>query len=316
MDPLPSLARTFGQQDGLVSRSQVLGAGGEDVLIERMIRRRRWSRVHPGVYVDHTGPLGWDQRAWAAVLYAAPAALAGKSALRAHGVRGHDVNLEADIEVVVDHRRRVRTVPGLRIERLVDFDRVVQSHLSPPRVTIEHALLRVASTVPSEDTAVATLADGCQSWRTTPARLAAELDRTVRIPRRRLLSSVLDDVAEGANSALERRYLNDVERAHRLPRGRRQRRDNDAGGPARDVVYPAQATILELDGRLGHEWAGERWDDLDRDIYSAATGRLTVRAGWRQVLQPCRLAVGVARILVARGWSDRPRPCGPSCLLT
>jgi hypothetical protein len=181
MDPLASLARTFGHQDGLVSRSQVLGAGGDDALIERMIRQRRWSRVHPGVYIDHTGPLGWDQRAWAAVLYTAPSALAGKSALRAHGVRGQDVSAEADIEVVVDHRRRVRTIPGLRIDRLVDFDRVVQSHLSPPRVTIEHALLRIASTAPSDDTAVAVLADGCQSWRTAPSRLAAELDQTVRI---------------------------------------------------------------------------------------------------------------------------------------
>ncbi len=271
--------------------------------------------MHSGVYVDHTGSLGWDQRAWAAVLYAAPAALAGKSALHAHGVRGQDVRADAEVAVVVDHRRRVRTVPGLRIERLVDFDRVVQAHLSPPRVTIEHALLRVASTAASEDAAVAALADGCQSLRTTPARLAVELGETVRIPRRRLLSSVLDDVAEGANSALERRYLNHVERAHGLPRARRQRREDDAGGPIRDVVYPAQATIVELDGRLGHEWAAERWDDLDRDIDSAATGRLTVRAGWRQVLQPCRLAVAVAQILVSRGWGDRPRPCGPNCLL-
>jgi hypothetical protein len=315
MDPLANLTRVLGQQDGVVSRIQVLGAGGDDVLIERMIRQRRWSRVHPGVYVDHTGPLGWDQGAWAAVLYSAPAALAGRSALRAHGVRGQDVNVEAEIEVVVDHRRRVRRVPGLRIDRLVYFDRVVQSHLSPPRVTIEHALLRIASTAQSEDSAVAVLADGCQSRRTTPARLAAELDETARIPRRRFLSSVLDDVAEGANSALERRYLNHVERAHKLPRACRQRRDAGAGGPFRDVVYPAQATIVELDGRLGHEWAAERWDDLDRDIDGAASGRLTVRAGWRQVLQPCRLAVGVARILVARGWDDRLRPCGPSCSL-
>ncbi len=313
MEALASLARTLGQQDGVVSRSQVLSAGGDDVLIERMIRQRRWARVHPGVYIDHTGPLGWDQRAWAAVLYAAPAALSGRSALRAHGVRGHDANGESQVEVVVDHRRRVRSVPGERIDRLVGFDRVVQSHLSPPRVTVEYALLRIASTVASEDTAVAALADGCQCRRTTTARLAAELDQTVRIPRRRLLSSVLDDVDAGANSALERRYLNHVERAHGLPRGQRQRRDAGAGGPFRDVVYPRQAAIVELDGRLGHEWAVERWDDLDRDIDSAATGRLTVRAGWRQVLQPCRLAAGVARILVARGWDDRPRPCGPNC---
>ena len=39
--------------------------------------------VHPGVYVNHTGELTWLQRAWAAVLFAWPAALSHDSALRA-----------------------------------------------------------------------------------------------------------------------------------------------------------------------------------------------------------------------------------------
>ena len=51
-----------------------------------MLRRREWARVHPGVYVAHTGPLSWPQRAWSAVLLVAPAALSGSSALHAHGV--------------------------------------------------------------------------------------------------------------------------------------------------------------------------------------------------------------------------------------
>ena len=36
--------------------------------------------LFPGVYVDHTGRASWIQRAWGAVLYAWPAALAGESA--------------------------------------------------------------------------------------------------------------------------------------------------------------------------------------------------------------------------------------------
>ena len=73
-----------------MSRRQILDLGGDDDLIERMIRRREWVRVHRGVYANHTGPLSWQQRAWAAVLLLTPAALTGVSALRAHGVRGHD----------------------------------------------------------------------------------------------------------------------------------------------------------------------------------------------------------------------------------
>jgi hypothetical protein len=109
------------------------------------------------------------------------------------------------------------------------FGDVAQLHLSPPRVRIEPALLRVASLAPGEDGTVAVLADGCQSGRTTAPRLAAELATIGRIPRRDLIQDVLADVADGALSALERRYLRDVERAHALPRAGRQRAAPGAG---------------------------------------------------------------------------------------
>jgi hypothetical protein len=132
-----------------------------------------------------------------------------------------------------------------------------------------------------------------------------------RLPRRGLIDDVLADVASGALSALERRYLRDVERAHALPRARRQR---VAPGAVRDVEYRRWLTRVELDGRLGHEFSSDRWDD--RDVDSAVEGHLTVRIGWRQVLEPCRLAGRMARILAARGWPDRPQPCGPSCQIS
>jgi hypothetical protein len=166
---MEGISGVLAAQCGVISRSQVLTAGGDDRLITRMLRRRQWARVHPGVYVEHTGPLTWHQRAWAALLYSAPAALGGKSALRAHGVRGYDG--DDLIHVVVAHPRKVRGQPGVRIERLSDYERAVQTHLSPPRVRVEHALVRTASAAPTDDAAVGVLADGCQSRRTTPERL-------------------------------------------------------------------------------------------------------------------------------------------------
>src|SRR4051812_23763033 len=71
------VARTLARQDGVISRRQVISAGGTDNDIQRLVRRREWARVFQGVYVAHTGPLSEVQRAWAAVLYAWPAALAG-----------------------------------------------------------------------------------------------------------------------------------------------------------------------------------------------------------------------------------------------
>lgn len=71
-------------QDGVIARHQAIGAGCTPVQVARRVRRREWTPVHPGVYVNHTGPLTWRQRAWAAVLaYRPAAALDGRSAVPA-----------------------------------------------------------------------------------------------------------------------------------------------------------------------------------------------------------------------------------------
>jgi len=43
------------EQEGVVSRRQVLAHGLDDSFVETMLHRREWSRVHHGVYVNHTG---------------------------------------------------------------------------------------------------------------------------------------------------------------------------------------------------------------------------------------------------------------------
>jgi hypothetical protein len=181
-------------------------------------------------------------------------------------------------------------------------------------VRLEHALLDVASDACDDATAIAVLADACQSGRTTPARLADRLRLRVRLPRRKFLLLVLEDVANGTYSVLEHRYLTRVERPHGLPTAKRQRRVKPGRSAGyRDVEYLGTATVVELDGRLGHQWQQDRWGDLDRDVDSAVGGDLTVRLGWRQVLDPCGTAVRVARVLAARGWTGTLRPCGPGC---
>ncbi|WP_426242004.1 hypothetical protein [Nocardioides sp. LHG3406-4] len=305
-----ALVRLRAAQCGVVARRQVLDLGGSDSDIERLLRRREWVRMHSGVYLDHTGVPTWEQRAWAAVLFYWPAALAGAAALRAHGVR--DVTDSKVIRVAVDGSRSVRSLPGLRVSRVSDLDRRAQFHLRPPRLRLEEALVQHASTL-DEVGAVAVLADVMQTRRTTPARVVAALDALPRLRRRAFLRSLLDDVASGAYSVLERRYLVEVERPHGLPAGRRQRRAvAEHGVVFRDVEYVATRTVVELDGRLGHEGSA-RWTDLDRDLHAALENRMTLRIGWKQVLDPCRLAATVARILAARGWRGRPRACREGC---
>lgn len=54
MDEIP---RLLSAQDGVIARRQSLAAGCPPTAIRRLLRRRDWATIHPGVYVNHTGPL-------------------------------------------------------------------------------------------------------------------------------------------------------------------------------------------------------------------------------------------------------------------
>ena len=207
-----ALRRLLRHQGGVISRAQVLAAGGTDSDIARMMRHRDLTRLYPGVYVDHTGRLNWLQRAWGAVLLTQPSALGGVSALRAHGLRGHDGSRV--IEVAVRRDRHLAVPKDIRLVRMAAFDHGAQMHLSPPRLRLETALLHVAGGAETDAAAVAVAVDACQERRTTPARLLDELEGMAKARRRKVLVEILGDVEAGACSALERRYLRDVERAH------------------------------------------------------------------------------------------------------
>lgn len=132
-----------------------------------------------------------------------------------------------------------------------------------------------------------------------------------------MVAPTLDDVAAGAHSLLELLYLRDVERRHGLPRGRRQR-PVQRGGQREwtDVSYDEYATLVELDGRLGHSEVAEAWRDMRRDNAAALAGEAALRYGWADVTgRPCEAAGEVGAVLRSRGWTGLPRRCGDSCTL-
>ncbi len=137
--------------------------------------------------------------------------------------------------------------------------------------------------------------------------------------RRDWLNAILKDVAEGTCSVLEHGYLTRVERAHGLPRGRRQERGTDEHGRARyrDIAYtvgrPRRTQYVELDGRLGHESTHDRDRDLERDLDAALDHADTVRLGYGQVFErACSTAGKVGMLLRHRGWEGVPTAC-PDC---
>lgn len=297
-----------GPQCGVVSTEQLRAIGARPHDVKRLVRRRELAPVHPGVLVGHTGPLTWEQRAWAAVLAHWPAALTRESALP------HPLD-DAPIRVAVDARRTVRVLPGVQVHRTADLDARVQWNRSPPRVRLEHAVLDLASEVVDDPArAFRLLADACQTRRTTASAIAATLAARQRVRGRVVLEELLDDLATGACSVLEREWLR-VERAHGLPSPRRQRSDQAGGRRVlRDAAHAAYGLVVELDGRAFHDTAAARDHDAERDLDAAVgSGLSTVRLTWGQVTtRGCRTAARIGLLLQARGWPGQVTRC-PGC---
>lgn len=241
-----------------MSRRQLRPLGASDHDIARLRRRRALVPVHPGVYVDHNGPLTDQQRAWAAVLYAAPAALCRESALD----ESHD-----PVHVAVDASRRVGDRPGLRVTRVPDLSGRVRWNLGPPRLKVEEAVLQLVDRADRRPDVVRLLTETVNDGLTTAARLRVVVEGRARLRHRRWVMRVLADVEQGSCSVLEHGYLTRVERAHGLPRATRQSpRVTESGRELRDVEYAAFGLVVELDGRVGHDTWDASGRDSDRDL--------------------------------------------------
>ena len=322
------LAQAFGDQSGVISRRQALALGLEPHDLRRLVRRRLLTPLLPGVYVDHTGPPTWIQRAWGGVLLCATdarrgpqgapradglgAALCGASAMRAADGpgRGEDAG---PIWVAVARERRVVAPSGITVVRTFGLEDRVLWNLGPPRMRYDEAALDVALATAGELDAIGAIARAVQSRHTTAVRMQEALGNRARAPRRAFLQGVLSDVARGTCSVLEHAYLTRVERPHGLPSGRRQVRAGTMSGVVYRDVALCEQVLLELDGRLFHDTAEQRDRDFERDLDAAATAQGTVRLTWGQVVdRPCTTAAKLSLVLERAGW-PAGRPCGVGC---
>jgi very-short-patch-repair endonuclease len=224
-------------------------------------------------------PRGWWWQATSALLsVGSGAAWAFGTAQFAHGLMR---TAPTTVELVVDAAIHVRPGLGIRVHRSRYADQRVDELHWPWRTRFEETVLDLAERG-STDEVLALLGRAFFRGQTTEATLRSLLENRARHRRRRLLTDVLADVADGAQSAMEVRFLQDVERAHGLPRGRRQAPSVAGRLRLHDVAYDEQRVLVELDGRLGHVGEG-RISDGRRDRRSAGQGWLTLRAFWIDV---------------------------------
>jgi hypothetical protein len=206
-------------QSGTVSRQQLLDAGLSAQLIKRRLERGRWQQIHWGVYAVFTGPPPRKAWLWAAVLRAGPGAvLSHLTAAELHGLL--DTPAEA-IFVTVPSTRRI-SAPELVVRMSSRIAEATQPGRQPPRTSVEETVLDLAELAWTFDDACGWLTQACGRRMTTAAKLEQARHLRKKMRWRHELEDVLAAAADGTHSVLEYRYLRDVERAHGLPRSRRQ----------------------------------------------------------------------------------------------
>jgi hypothetical protein len=247
----PSIAS---DQEGIVARRQLTGAGLTWGAARREIVARRWQRLYAGVFATFTGPVPDHAQIWAAVLRSGSGAVAGhRTALWLWGVLDERPDL---IDIVIPHDRRVEPVIGLHLWRMRGLTQLSHPVASPPRLRVEAAVL-AATERASAGTVVDLTLRAVQRRLTTAPRLLAGLGTWPRHRCRRLLSDILGEAGDGTASALELRYFRDVERAHGLPRGRRNAPDSLGSGTVRryrDLSCEATRQVIQVLRRQG--WTG------------------------------------------------------------
>lgn len=306
MAPFDRLLRArIAGQAGLVTRYQALGAGLTDDMIAWRLRSGRWVALYPGVYLTTPGRDDWEVRAVSGLLcLGSPSALCGLSSAFTWGLVS---SAPATLEIVVPASRRGTSRSGVTVVR--SRHAVTRTHpvAWPHRTTVEHTVLDLSMGV-GVDRFVSLAARALQRGLASEASLLAALSSRSNQSHRGLLAEALTDVGAGAESAAERRYIHDVERAHGLPEGRRQAPAR--GQRRRDNAYDDVEVVVEIDGRLAHAgWAGQQRDGR-RDREAAMSGLLTVRGYWPDVaITPCMFAIELVGIFLARGWSGQAHPC-------
>ena len=299
-------------QCGVIADWQAEAAGVSGVRMRDLVRSGRWQRLHFGTYAAFTGEPPRQAFLWGAVLRAGPRAiLSHETAAELDGLVDKRSKM---IHVTVPQSQHRQQIAGIVIHRSRRSIAVQRRGRLPLRTATEETMLDLAEMATSFDDVISLLARACQRRLTTPLLISETLGQRARVRWRTEIEQALRDVAGGVHSALEYRYLRDVERPHGLPTAERQAKAAKDGRTVyRDALYRRYGVAVELDGNASHP-AEQHWSDKHRDNAAAVDGIVTLRYGWADVTEhPCETAREVAAVLARRGWRGPLRRCGPAC---
>jgi len=287
-------------QSGIASRRQLARLGVSRWVIRHELAIQRWQRTGRQTIAVHNGPLSQAARQWVAVLEVGRrAALDGIAALQAAGCTALTDEV---IDVIVPKSATPLHPPGVRVRESRRFDEasVISQGIrrTRPAVAAVHAALWAVT----DRQATYFLVLVVQSGLARPRDVHAAAQAVRRHRRRKLLRTIVDDLAGGVRSLGELDVARDFRRRGLPEPSRQNMRRRPSGTEYLDVVFEEYDLTLEIDG-AGHEELFQRLADLLRDIASATT-RLTVVRIPLLVYHLDNEAVldAVADLLASRGW--------------
>lgn len=282
------------------------------------VTRGAWQRVHPGVFVQHSGHITYRERLEAAVLARGDGARVSlECALHLWDLTDREPPIITLAEPVGIHR--TKTLPGVRVRRRRRLAKGMRHGI--PVTTVAQTLVDVgAEPGCPTDELISLITRAVAAKKVTAGQVRDELAHHPRHRRREFLDEVLRAADEGLESVAEVRYVERVENAHGLPRMERQ---FPIDGPAavrdgrsrrQDFRDEARGVGVEVDGELFHR--NRQAGDRARDRQAAGRGEVILRVSYFEIIDaPCALAADVAAALLARRWTGHPKRCSPACTI-
>nr|WP_296768659.1 hypothetical protein [Rhodococcus sp. (in: high G+C Gram-positive bacteria)] len=324
--------RHLDDQLGIVGAAQLRAHGYSKHATAHRVETGQWLQVLYGVVSVTNGPLTQPMVNRAALVYGGGSAvLSHQTAARRWGMMRDPEHPEAVHITVPFGRSAVDQLPTFRRPSprptsvahdlvhpgvVVHRSRAIQ-HI---RVDDEFPVTSRADTVLDLATAAPTAREGMIEFvqATTNAKVSL-LEIRRRIEQRtpwRYKKAILDALGlltGGVQSALEHRYLIDVEAAHGLPTAARQAPVYvDDRVLFEDVDYTQHGVplIVRLDGARFHSGSKVKFRDRRRDNAAELAGRPRLVYGWEEVTKtPCAVFDEVRSVLVREGWRDVSYPC-------
>jgi very-short-patch-repair endonuclease len=233
--------------DGVVSRdwSASVGITPDDIASE--VRAGRWRRRGNQTVAIHTGPMTLAARRWMAIWETGEkvAALDGVSALQVAGLEHY---VDDDVHVSVVHTCSVKTLPGVRLHKVIRRvpGELVGAGIARTRPAV--AALRGAYWAVSDRQAALILVMTVQQRLATPEQLIQWSQQLRGRKRRRFIKLVLKDLASGVQSLGELDFAA-MCRRRGLPEPSRQVvRRGPRGRIYLDVSWDEWSLVVEIDG--------------------------------------------------------------------